>query len=493
MLHYERILIEGTPLLSKSEFKNRIGCIRNKMMHGNMLNFGGLMIPEDWAYENFLIVGMQGSGKSLITSMFLKSLLDNKQGKHSNRFIINNQKDDIIPIMYSYGYTFEDENLKYLNLLDKRSSRWNIAEDIRDIVGIREVIAELIHREEDGKEKYWDDMARTLAEAVMLSYVRRYNTEWTFSQFLSFVDMPLAELVEVLSWTPENSGVLGRIVSMLEHSPKTLNQIIDSTAQRLRSYKLVGVLSDKASSGISAQEFVTSHYSVVMRVPPEARETVGTYNRIFLRQVAKHFLSQPSKEEHGVIRDRTYFILDEFAALGRIEELQELLDLGRDRGLSVLIAFHDIDQVIKNYKEEAHSVLARFGNVALLRTSHAATQQWGSGLFGTKKELVVVESKSNQVSTQSVNSRVSSPVATWSNSRSVQGTMMENPVVSPTQFRVPPTRITGEIHGHFLTFIGGCYYSIPIEYALRNVKSGMAGVQAYDPHDLSSVRLDGLK
>jgi type IV secretory pathway TraG/TraD family ATPase VirD4 len=432
---------------------------------------------------------MQGSGKSLITGMFLQSLLGRNQTQRP-RVIVNNQKDDIIPVMYSYGYTFESGNLRYLNLLDERSSRWNIADDIKDAVAVREVIEELIDEKDDGKEKYWDDWARDLAEGVMTSFLQRYPSTWTFSQFISFIDLPIARIVEILQWSSDNACLVDKLNDLLKYNPKQLLQVTHSVVQRLRRYKLVAALSERTTSSISATEFVRENYAVVMRVPPEARETISTYNRIFIRQVAKHFLLQPTKESGGQMVDRTYIILDEFAGLGKIEELPELLDQGRDRGLSVLIAFHDIDQVIKHYRDDAKSLLARFGNIAILRTTHVDTQLWASSFFGSKVELVVIEGRSNQVSAQSINSRTTSPIETWSNSRSIQGTIMENPVVRPSDFRVPATRVSNAINGYFMTFVGGCRYGIPIEYALNNLERGDLAIPAYLPYDLSQISLN---
>ena len=224
------------------------------------------------------------------------------------------------------------------------------------------MIKELIDSKNDGKEKYWDDWARDVAEGVMISFLRRFPDTWTFSQFISFIDLPIARIIEVLEWSSENAGIINKLNDLLEYNPKQLLQVIHS--------------------------------------------------------------------------------------------------------------------------------IARFGNIAILRTTHVDTQLWASSLFGNKVELVVIEGRSTQVSSQSINSRLISPIETVSNSTSIQGTIMENPVVRPTDFRVPATLISNAINGHFLTLVGGCKYSIPINYALNNLDRGAANIPAYVPYDLTQLKLN---
>jgi len=495
-MEIERELLDGKPLLSPEEFKTALQELTESSMNrdAGTLNFAGVPIPLDWAYENFLVVGEPGSGKSLIHRMLMNSLFN---GDVKNRFraIINDQKGDLIPYLASLGLLIRDNSLKLLNLMDPRSVQWDIAADITNPIDVHELVDELFTLENQGNDPYWCNKAKEITRGVLRSLIRRYTCNWTFAQFIGFIDLGFEELLDVLEWTAENRGVVTRLRRLNASTPKTVDTILDVIASHLEQYKTIATLAEMSRRGkVSAKEFFAENYSLIMRVPADATRTHAMYNRLFFKQLAKAFLKQtPQKQKDGTY-SHTFMLLDEFAAMGKIEELPALLEEGRDRGIVVSIAFHDIDQIKNIYGEVTLSLLSRFRHMAILNTNHRATQEWAADVFGEVTEVVTIAGKSNQVSQQAIGERRFSSLRTLSETANFQGTIHPHPLISPSSFAVQSPTVTGTINGHFRISGLNVFKSLPMAWILGNIPAPSDQIQATRLHDLSTVQLyDGTE
>ena len=91
-------------------------------------------------------------------------------------------------------------------------------------------------------------------------------------------------------------------------------------------------------------------------------------NRIFLSLLIDQILVRKKIQQDTLNPHRIWFFLDESTRLGRIPRLLDLLAKGRKTVVSMVLSLHDMIQLRLVYGEMPHSLLAKFSNIACLRS-----------------------------------------------------------------------------------------------------------------------------
>jgi hypothetical protein len=83
-------------------------------------------------------------------------------------------------------------------------------------------------------------------------------------------------------------------------------------------------------------------------------------------------------------RPETYVLLDETAKAGHLAHLDDLLLMGRAKGVSVILAAQDIEAMRQEYGQKvADSLLAQCGNTAVFALESPETCEYFASIFGT--------------------------------------------------------------------------------------------------------------
>jgi hypothetical protein len=110
-------------------------------------------------------------------------------------------------------------------------------------------------------------------------------------------------------------------------------------------------------------------------------------------------LQQTINSGEEVDRPRRWFVLDEFAKMGKIPCIEDLLRMGRSKGVSVLLGVHGIESVTSTYKDQqvAETILGLCTYNTFLRASSPGSAEYAERYFGNQRtyETVVAESWGN--------------------------------------------------------------------------------------------------
>jgi len=351
----------------------------------NSIYFCGVKLPEESANNHFMIVGITGSGKTLIIKMMMKSVLPKIKKVRNQRAIIFDVKQDIVSVLGSIG--IPEQGIIILNPFDKRCWEWDIAKDITGPDTSLQV-ASIIIPEDNGQNRFFTDAARDLLSGVMNVFIEKGNErfkkknlkpEWTLADVVLTCKNP-KRIESVLSCTSEGRDL---IETYLKTERESLS-ILSTLRSRLAPFEVISALWKRARHAngtarrIGLKDFLNTNAVLVLGNNQSAKAPIEAINRILFQRITELMLDKEEDRE-----SRTWFFLDEVRKLGRLPGLDDLMTNGRSKGACVVLGFQDIDGMRSVYGNEiANEITSMPATVGILRVSGVSTPKWASDFFG---------------------------------------------------------------------------------------------------------------
>ena len=350
--------------------------------------------------QHYLLVGASGSGKSTLINLMMDSILRDKDV----RALVYDPKQELVPFLLDIGGIGQDglPRAKVMHPFDIRSCSWNMAADITDAVGARQLAAILVPDTDEGSNAFFSAAVRDLLTAVILAFIECIPNEkaWTFRDILLAMFYP-PYLDHLCSFEKTRNAEPFPLLRRLREAylgasadARTRANIQASINSKLAVYEPVAGAWDRRSiygGPISLKEWISGPPSILVLGNDEsARAAIDPINRaLFKRAVelvlAKSELAEPDRlEGNGQI----WFFLDEVREAGELDGLGRLLTKGRSKGACVVAGFQDIDGMREVYGTEmANEMCAQFNNTVVLRVNSPETASWASDLFGRRLEV----------------------------------------------------------------------------------------------------------
>ncbi|MBI2802882.1 MAG: type IV secretion system DNA-binding domain-containing protein [Gammaproteobacteria bacterium] len=352
-------LVEGPRTLW---YKKATIAARNYLA-GLTANFGegvelapGLRLPRSAEYESFLVVGLPGSGKTVIAEGGLRQAIE--RGERAACL-------DVKGGLLSRILRFMGGTGAMAIGVGRNAAVWAIGKDVRLRSHASALAAILIP---DSKDPVWSAAARLVLAAVMMRLNEKYGQRWGWRDLKSFISRPVEEISkDIQSVRPEiaqmlrgkgddpTTAILSVMFSMLTHISEIVDTFSAMETENRPSLSLTQWVQQKTKCRVlvfqhdlSNRDNSRSVLTAMIRVT--ARELLGP-------GIAENF-------DHGI-----WLYLDEFPKLGkRIEELADLAALGRDRGIRVLATAQSLAQLKQEYGETgAEALTENFGMVIVCK------------------------------------------------------------------------------------------------------------------------------
>jgi hypothetical protein len=134
----------------------------------------------------------------------------------------------------------------------------------------------------------------------------------------------------------------------------------------------VAALWEKAENRFSLNQWVEESSILMFCCDPVHQHSLEPINRAIFARASNLLLSQ-----HKKTAGNTWVFLDEVREAGKLDGLRSLLNLGRSKGVGVVLGFQDFDGMRALYgNEEAHEITGQANNKTFLRTDSVATAKW---------------------------------------------------------------------------------------------------------------------
>lgn len=315
---------------------------------------------------NQVILGGSGTGKS---RFFVKPNLL----MCNTSYIVTDPSGELVQacgqMLINHGY-----KIKVFNLNDmKHSSNYNPFHYLRDYNGeinpnnvIKMINVFMMNTKAEGAsggDSFWDDATRLLLSALSFLLIETGTEEE--QNFAGILD--LIHKAKVIEGKEEEKSELDLIFDQRKEADpkalsvqyydefkqaagKTMQSILISTTTKLQYFKLPDVRNLTCTDNIHLEE-VGDEYTALFIVIPSSDTTYNFLAAMMYTQLFDTLYDRAINLYKGRLPVHVRFVLDEFANLGKIPEIDKILATCRKFEISIQIILQNLSQLKKMYKE----------------------------------------------------------------------------------------------------------------------------------------------
>lgn len=327
------------------------------------LAWGMLELPESERTQHFLVAGSIGSGKTLTILMLMRSVMKWMRAGQDCRALVLDEKREYFPHIAGF---FPAVQIRTFDPFDMRGVAWDIASDISTSAEADQLSHLLIPRGTNESQPYFSDAARDLTKATIEVLQKVMPMKWTLRDLLLLTANP-ARLRAFIEKVP---AVMDR--AQTHFDANEFPSVMSTLSTKLAPLTVMAALWEHASERYSLNQWMKECSILMFAKDPVHRESMQTLNRAIFARASNLLLSQTTKTP-----GRSWVFLDEVREAGKLDGLRSLLNLGRSKGVGVVIGFQDFDGMRALYgNEEAHEITGQANNKTFLRTDSVATAKW---------------------------------------------------------------------------------------------------------------------
>ncbi len=360
---------------------------------------------EPSVFKNILLLGGAGSGKTNVMNQIVAQVLNwNSTGDRSGVSLIFDTKGD---------YITHNNFLRpgdYIIGNDKRyrdsSVTWNIFDEILadgnqpvDYEGNAREIANVLFKDRGSKtQPFFANAARDIFANMIIYFIRRHRDNpdtWSDKlnnyEFISFLLRKTpSQFSQYFKIYPDMHGLISYI------GDGTGNQALGVFGE-LRSMLydcFQGVFCRRPAAGnpsFSIRKAIRGKNgrNIFILYDMALGETMIPIYRLLVDLALKEALSTSSN-------GHTHVFLDELKLLPKITHLEDALNFGRSKRVSVVAGLQSVGQIYSTYgKETGQVILGGFGSVIALKSGDYESREYISKLFGPNVAAYRYENGSN--------------------------------------------------------------------------------------------------
>ena len=316
------------------------------------------------------------------------------------------------------GYLREQGyDIKVLNLVRPQySDGYNPLMHISSELDV-DVIANTIvkgQKTDSGSDPYWDDMAEMLLKALIYYLIATRPEE----------EQNLASCAELVRAANNNGGsnlltdLIGQLpydhparmyYKSIEIAPeKTYGSILSSLQSKLGKFDSKEIAELTSTDTINFEE-IGSKKTAVYVISSDTHTAYDFLLTIFFSQMIQQ-LYDYADQNGGRLQERTYFILDEFANIGKIPDFDKKISTSRSRGISFSVILQNIDQLEAVYEKSYETIMGNCDTHIFLGSNSFKTVEYFSKQLGEKTigrdSISINKDKQNHKTGKSVSDQV---------------------------------------------------------------------------------------
>ena len=290
------------------------------------------------------------------------------------------------------GYLKEQGyDIKVLNLVRPQySDGYNPLMHISSELDV-DVIANTIvkgQKTDSGSDPYWDDMAEMLLKALIYYLIATRPEE----------EQNLASCAELVRAANKNGGsnLLSDLMSQLPYDhparmyyksieiapEKTYGSILSSLQSKLGKFDSKEIAELTSTDTINFEE-IGSKKTAVYVISSDTHTAYDFLLTIFFSQMIQQ-LYDYADQNGGRLKERTYFILDEFANIGKIPDFDKKISTSRSRGISFSVILQNLDQLEAIYEKANETIIGNCDTHVFLGSNSQKTVEYFSKALGEK-------------------------------------------------------------------------------------------------------------
>jgi len=333
------------------------------------IEIGGVPIPREIEPHHMLLAGSTGTGKSLSMDSIISTA--RRRGEHA---VVVDPGGEFMARYFKDGDTI-------LNPLDARAVGWSPFAEIHGVADAERIAKSLIPDiEGDPNVQQWQFFSQKLVSAVFRRLLESgERTNGMLVHYLSIAGKE--ELGQVVSGLPA-----GRLFG--DGADRMLASVLGVVGTTTDTLSFLPPAADYTSWSI-AQWVESGHGWLWFPYVYRDRALLASLISAQVGELVSAVLSlRPDRNR------RLWLLLDELAALGRVQGLGDALAQGRKFGLCCVSGIQTLAQLRAIYGNDgAQTLLSCYSSKLILRADDPDTSEWCSRLLGDRQILRRVQSE----------------------------------------------------------------------------------------------------
>lgn len=282
-------------------------------------------------------------------------------------------------------------DIKVLNLVrPSNSDGYNPLMHISSELDV-DVIANTVvkgQKTESGQDPYWDDMAEMLLKALIYYLIATRPPE----------EQNLASCAELVRAANKNGGsnLLTELMNQLPYDhparmnyksieiapEKTYGSILSSLQSKLGKFDSSEIAELTSTNTIDFEE-IGSKKTAVYVISSDTHTAYDFLLTIFFSQMIQQ-LYDFADRNGGKLPMPTYFILDEFANIGKVPDFDKKISTSRSRKISFSVILQNLDQLEAVYEKSYETIIGNCDTHVFLGSNSQKTVEYFSKALGEK-------------------------------------------------------------------------------------------------------------
>ena len=287
----------------------------------------------------------------------------------------------------SKGYEIKVLNLVRPQYSDGYNPLMHISSEL-DVDVIANTIVKGQQAEGGKSDPYWDDMAEMLLKALIYYLIATRPEE----------EQNLASCAELVRAANSNGGgnLLTELISKLPYDhparmyyksieiapEKTYGSILSTLQSKLGKFDSKEIAELTSTDTIDFEE-IGNKKTAVYVISSDTHTAYDFLLTIFFSQMIQQ-LYDYADQNGGKLKEQTFFILDEFANIGKIPDFDKKISTSRSRKISFSVILQNVDQLEAVYEKSYETIMGNCDTHLFLGSNSFKTVEYFSKQLGEK-------------------------------------------------------------------------------------------------------------
>ena len=264
-------------------------------------------------------------------------------------------------------------------------------------------LAEALVMDPPGQQSdaHWNEEAKALLSGLIMFAVAHEDqdrkTLATVREYLTLPPEKFRTLLELMQDSAAAGGLIARAANrFLGKSDREAASVMSSAQRHTHFLDSPRIVAATARSDFQFSALRHDLTSIFLVLPPNRLDAYSRWLRLLVAQALQDIARDAEDAQAGVTRLKqpALFLLDEFAALGRLEAVERAMGLMAGYGLQLWPILQDMSQLKDLYGARANTFVANAGVLQTFGVNDFETAKWLSQSMG--RETIGYQTESHR-------------------------------------------------------------------------------------------------